>query len=179
MPTATRVPVSPRLSSSPRPPVTQSQVALAHFEDARLNVPSTAVRHLPPRKDVIWCSSTLHTPSIAFRHLPPNSAKFSYATEGALSVYLSAAVHGRGQRPPKGSGTDQTPSTGLRHPSFEGAGKRCSECASVPHLLAASPHSSSLWPSLHPSPHPPTPPRFHASFSLLLNKYKIADTVFL
>ena len=27
-----------------------------------------------------------HTPNIAFRHLPPNSARFSYATEGALSV---------------------------------------------------------------------------------------------
>ena len=26
----------------------------------------------------------MHTPSIAFRHLPPNSARFSYATEGAL-----------------------------------------------------------------------------------------------
>ena len=26
----------------------------------------------------------LHTPSIAFHHLPPNSARFSYATEGAL-----------------------------------------------------------------------------------------------
>ena len=25
-----------------------------------------------------------HTPSIAFRHLPPNSARFGYATEGAL-----------------------------------------------------------------------------------------------
>ena len=25
-----------------------------------------------------------HSPSIAFRHLPPNSARFSYATEGAL-----------------------------------------------------------------------------------------------
>ena len=32
-----------------------------------------------------------HTPSIAFRHLPPNSARFSYATEGALfiSAHLS------------------------------------------------------------------------------------------
>ena len=39
----------------------------------------------------------LHTPSIAFRHLPPNSARFSYAT-----------VQRRGQRPPKGSGTDKT-----------------------------------------------------------------------
>ena len=26
------------------------------------------------------------TPSIAFRHLPPNSARFSYATEGALFI---------------------------------------------------------------------------------------------
>ena len=33
-----------------------------------------------------------HTLSIAFRHLPPNSARFSYATEGALfiSVQLSS-----------------------------------------------------------------------------------------
>ena len=28
----------------------------------------------------------IHTPSIAFRHLPPNSARFSYATEGALFI---------------------------------------------------------------------------------------------
>ena len=28
----------------------------------------------------------LHTPSIAFWHLPPNSARFSYATEGALFI---------------------------------------------------------------------------------------------
>ena len=27
-----------------------------------------------------------HTPSIAFRHIPPNSARFSYATEGALFI---------------------------------------------------------------------------------------------
>ena len=33
-----------------------------------------------------------HTPSIAFRHLPPNSARFSYAIDGALfiSVQLSS-----------------------------------------------------------------------------------------
>ena len=33
-----------------------------------------------------------NTPSTAFRHLPPNSARFSYATEGALfiSVQLSS-----------------------------------------------------------------------------------------
>ena len=28
----------------------------------------------------------VHTPSVAFRHLPPNSARFSYATEGALFI---------------------------------------------------------------------------------------------
>ena len=27
-----------------------------------------------------------YTPSTAFRHLPPNSARFSYATEGALFI---------------------------------------------------------------------------------------------
>ena len=41
-----------------------------------------------------------HTPSIAFRHLPPDSA------EGTL--YLRASVQRRGQRPPKGSGTNKT-----------------------------------------------------------------------
>ena len=30
--------------------------------------------------------SMSHTPSIAFWHLSPNSAKFSYATEGALLI---------------------------------------------------------------------------------------------
>ena len=28
----------------------------------------------------------VHTPSIAFLHLPPDSARFSYATEGALFI---------------------------------------------------------------------------------------------
>ena len=32
-----------------------------------------------------------HTPSIAFWHLPPNSARFSYATEGAL--FISAHLY--------------------------------------------------------------------------------------
>ena len=30
------------------------------------------------------CEGQSHTPSIAFRHPPPNSARFGYATEGAL-----------------------------------------------------------------------------------------------
>ena len=34
----------------------------------------------------VVCHSFHHTPSIAFRHLPPNSARFSYATEGALFI---------------------------------------------------------------------------------------------
>ena len=53
-----------------------------------------------------------HTPSgIAFRHLPPNSARFSYATEldrVFITLYLRAAVQRRGQRPPKGSGSNMT-----------------------------------------------------------------------
>ena len=32
------------------------------------------------------------------------SARIGYATEGALGLYLRAAVHRRGQRPPKGLG---------------------------------------------------------------------------
>ena len=40
----------------------------------------------------LFIHASNHTPSIAFRHLPPNSARFSYATEGALfiSVQLSS-----------------------------------------------------------------------------------------
>ena len=51
-----------------------------------------------------------HTSSIAFRHLTPNSARFIYATEGARTLYLRAAVHRRGQRPPLrfSFGTDNT-----------------------------------------------------------------------
>ena len=51
----------------------------------------TAVRQAAVRHD--WFSVTAvirewftHNPSIAFRHLPPNSARFSYATEGALFI---------------------------------------------------------------------------------------------
>ena len=66
--------------------------------------------------------------SIAFRHLPPNSARFGYATEGAL--FISAQLS-----------TDAV--SALRKiwvriklqalvydslPFREGAGKRCSEC---------------------------------------------------
>ena len=33
-----------------------------------------------------------HTPSIAFRHLPANSARFSYATEGALFISAQLSI---------------------------------------------------------------------------------------
>ena len=59
---------------------------------------------VPPLQKKQQCK--YHTLSIAFRHLPPNSARFGYATEGAL--YLHAAVHRRGQRLPKGLGTNKT-----------------------------------------------------------------------
>ena len=47
-----------------------------------------------------------HTPNIALRHLPPDSARFSYATEGALLI--AAQLSTDGQRPPNGSGTNMT-----------------------------------------------------------------------
>ena len=43
-----------------------------------------------------------------FQAPSPNSAKIGYVTEWAHSVYLRAAVLRRGQRPPKGLGTDIT-----------------------------------------------------------------------
>ena len=49
-----------------------------------------------------WC----HIPSTAFRHLPPNSARQVTPLRGTL--YLHEAVHRRGQRPPKGLGTNMT-----------------------------------------------------------------------
>ena len=37
-------------------------------------------------RPVVCSQGRHHIPSIAFRHLPPNSARFSYATEGALFI---------------------------------------------------------------------------------------------
>ena len=79
------------------------------------HTPSIAFRHLPPNsarfsyatEGSLFISAQLstdavsgppkgsgtntndcrtHTPSTAFRHIPPNSARFSYATEGALFI---------------------------------------------------------------------------------------------
>ena len=44
---------------------------------------------LPTESDP--CHEQWHTPRIAFRDLPPNSARFSYATEGALD-FISAQL---------------------------------------------------------------------------------------
>ena len=57
----------------------------------------------------------------AFRHLkvPPDSASFSYATEGALFISAQLSIQRRrGQRPPKGSGTNQTQLQALVYKSF-------------------------------------------------------------
>ena len=54
--------------------------------DARSHTPSIAFRHLPPNSARFGYATegALFTPSIGFRHLPPNSARIGYATEGAL-----------------------------------------------------------------------------------------------
>ena len=57
----------------------------------------------------------MHTPSIAFRHLPHNSARFSYASEGALFI-SGEAVQRRRQRPSKCLGTNMTVEAAL-HPT--------------------------------------------------------------
>ena len=50
----------------------------------------------------------IHTPSIASRHLPPNSARFGYATVGALFISAQLSLQRRGQRRPKSLGTNMT-----------------------------------------------------------------------
>ena len=103
-------------------PTKNSKVCILHFVSGiAINnpesidyVPSVNVgyeKHVSARETqtskraMYWSNSdlategALHTPSIAFRHLPPNSARFSYATEGALliSAQLSTdAVNGLG-----------------------------------------------------------------------------------
>ena len=74
---------------------TSVSVLLVFLKDFHSCDPSGRVSLHPPK----------HTPSIAFRHLPPNSARFSYAAEGALFISAQLSMQRRGQRPPKGSGT--------------------------------------------------------------------------
>ena len=74
-----------------------SSTLRASLSDIFLHTPSIAFRHLPPHSQHRFPapSSTLpaslsgtflHAPSIAFRHRPPDSARFGYATEGALFI---------------------------------------------------------------------------------------------
>ena len=56
---------------------------------------SLSPRSCPPTRSAPSERTTVeanHTPSIAFRHLPPNSARFSYATEGALFIYAQLST---------------------------------------------------------------------------------------
>ena len=55
----------------------------------------------------ITSAPSMHSPSIAFRHLPPNSARFSYATEGALFISAQLSTDAV-SAPPKGLGTNMT-----------------------------------------------------------------------
>ena len=99
------------------PPAGGSQLfsVLMGFTSLHIDLPKYIV--LP-----VTCLSSGHTPNIAFRHLPPNSARIVYATEGALFISAQLSTDAVGA-PPKGLDTNQTPSTGLRHPSLEeGAG---------------------------------------------------------
>ena len=49
-----------------------------------------------------------HTPSTAFRHLPPNSARFSFATEGALFISAQLSSDAVSAIRKAGSGTNMT-----------------------------------------------------------------------
>ena len=73
--------------------LTASAIVVAGFSPRRSSL------HFPLGKISSWIVSQAldfyvllsthshtHTPTIAFRHLPPNSARFSYATEGALFI---------------------------------------------------------------------------------------------
>ena len=122
----------PFLTTPFRHPPTNRPLQSPHTSSQLFDeIPSLCVldNQVEPAEDRPGRQTVPHTPSIAFRHPPPNSARFSYATEVAL-FYLRAAVHRRGQRPPKGSGTvrtvetTHTPTIAFRHlPSKEGCRK--------------------------------------------------------
>ena len=55
----------------------------------------TKIVHVYVRAWALGCfygHISTHTPSIAFRHLPPNSARFGYATEGALFISAQLSI---------------------------------------------------------------------------------------
>ena len=68
--------------------LTPPQIKPKSFESTRnsfLYPGWTDASHVYVRAWTLGCFHSL-TPSIAFGHLPPNSARFSYATEGALFI---------------------------------------------------------------------------------------------
>ena len=71
--------------------LTPAQIKPKSFESRHnlflIVLPRVDAFHIYVRTWALGCFHSListHTPSIAFRHLPPNSARFSYAIEGAL-----------------------------------------------------------------------------------------------
>ena len=104
-PTQTATLVTKALSLPHRLPLALLLWDTAGTEIGFRSVENPQLTNVEPPKGL----GTDHTPSIAFRHLPPTSARFSYATEGALFISAQLHVwHRRGQRPQKGLGTDKT-----------------------------------------------------------------------
>ena len=72
--------------------LTPVQIEPKSFESRRtlFFLPGVDAYHVYVRARALGCFHSLiisPTPSSAFRYLPPNSARFSYATEGALFIY--------------------------------------------------------------------------------------------
>ena len=64
-----------------------NKTKMVSIETELFSLPGADASHVYVRAWALGCFHSLtstHTPSIAFRHLPPNSARISYATEGAL-----------------------------------------------------------------------------------------------
>ena len=70
----------------PLQPVIGNQLQFAvhgYQQSVTLDLPHC---HLPQTATTSTVEPPDHTPSLAFQHLPPNSARFGYATEGALFI---------------------------------------------------------------------------------------------
>ena len=71
--------------------LTPAQIKPKSLESRRtlFILPGVDASHVYVRASALGCFHSListHTPSTAFWHRPPNSARFSYATEGALFI---------------------------------------------------------------------------------------------
>ena len=74
------------------PPVFQQRYFCASFYLLCFSKGTSVPHSTPcgPYHFLCFSKGISHTPSIAFRHLPPKSARFSYATEGA--IFISAQL---------------------------------------------------------------------------------------